>query len=385
MRTARTDATLTLLASAYRVAVPNGSGLLAGIRVLDLSIWRPGPYATQLLVELGADVVKVEPPGGDPMRVFPTLFAVLNAGKRSAAVDLKDTTGRRAVLELASEADVMVEGFRPGVVRALGVDDEQVRRVNPSVVYCSISGYGQRGPLAEHSGHDVNYQAWAATLEPRTTDEAPVVPRPPIADLAGGAYAALAVCAALVRRSSTGEGESIDVSMADVLASWTGAVPPLTLPDGQEVGGQVAGYGTFRTADGGWMALGVISEDHFWAGLTRALGLDDAAALSFAERLALGARLTARIADAIALRKRDDLVHELVAAGVPASPVLSQDEMLHADHFRARGTVTYGPGGDPVMHHPLLYREHPASAPRDVPPLVEGAEHLPAWNPIATA
>ncbi len=206
---------------AYRVGVGNEGdphGLLAGVRVLDLSIWRPGPYATQLLVELAADVVKIEPPGGDPMRVFPTLFAVLNAGKRGAAVDLKDAAGKTAVLEAAAGADVVVEGFRPGVVRSLGVDDERVRRVNPNVVYCSISGYGQHGPLAGHPGHDINYQSWAATLEPRGPDDEPVVPRPPIADLAGGAYAAFAVCAALVRRSRTGEGESIDVSMTDVLA-----------------------------------------------------------------------------------------------------------------------------------------------------------------------
>jgi crotonobetainyl-CoA:carnitine CoA-transferase CaiB-like acyl-CoA transferase len=355
--------------------------LLAGVRVLDLSIWRPGPYATQLLVELGANVVKVEPPGGDPMRVFPTLFAVLNAGKRSAALDLKDTAGKAAVLELATEADVVVEGFRPGVVRSLGVDDESVRRVNSSVVYCSISGYGQRGPLSDHSGHDVNYQAWAGALEPRTEDDAPVVARLPIADLAGGAYAALAVCAALVRRARTDEGESIDVSMTDVLATWTGAVPPLTLPDGQEVGGKVPGYGTFRTADGGWVALGVISEDHFWAALTRALGLDDAASLSFAARLALGEQLTDRIASAIAERKRDEVVREMAAAGVPASPVLSQTEMLRADHYRDRGTVVDGPDGEPVMRHPLRYRDHPARAPREAPPLVEGSDRLPRWEP----
>jgi crotonobetainyl-CoA:carnitine CoA-transferase CaiB-like acyl-CoA transferase len=355
-------------------------GLLAGVRVLDLSIWRPGPYATQLLVEMGADVVKIEPPGGDPMRVFPTLFAVLNAGKRSAAVDLKDAGGKRAVLEAAEGADVVIEGFRPGVVRGLGVDDESVRHVNPAVVYCSISGYGQHGPLAEHPGHDINYQSWAATLEPRSPDDEPVVPRPPIADLAGGAYAAFAVCAALVRRARTGEGESIDVSMTDVLASWTGAVPPLTLPDGQSVGGQVAGYGTFRTADGGWIALGVISEDHFWTGLTHTLGLDDAAALTFPERLALGRSLTERIAKAIAERKRDDVVRELASAGVPASPVLSQREMVCADVFRARGAIADGPGGEPVMQHPLQYRDHPARVPREVPPLVEGPERVPAWE-----
>jgi crotonobetainyl-CoA:carnitine CoA-transferase CaiB-like acyl-CoA transferase len=255
-----------------------------------------------------------------------------------------------------------------------------VRRVNPNVVYCSISGYGQHGPLAGHPGHDINYQSWAATLEPRDADGEPVVPRPPIADLAGGAYAAFAVCAALVRRSRTGEGESIDVSMTDVLASWTGAVPPLKLPDGQAVGGQVAGYGTFRTADGGWIALGVISEDHFWTGLTRTLGLDDAAALTFPERLALGSSLTERIAKAIAERDRDDVVRELASAGVPASPVLSQREMVRAEVFRSRGTVTDGAGDEPVMQHPLQYRDHPARVPREVPPLVEGPGRVPSWE-----
>jgi crotonobetainyl-CoA:carnitine CoA-transferase CaiB-like acyl-CoA transferase len=354
-------------------------GLLAGVRVLDLSIWRPGPYATQLLVEMGADVLKVEPPGGDPMRVFPTLFAALNAGKRSAAVDLKSDEGRKAVLARAEDADAVVEGFRPGVVRALGVDDDAIRRVNPSIIYCSVSGYGQTGPLATVPGHDVNYQAWAAVLEPRA-GEGPVVARPPIADLAGGVYAAMAVCAALVRRSRTGEGESIDVSMTDILASWTGAVPPLKLPDGQSVGGQVPGYGTFATADGGWIALGVISEDHFWSGLMRTLGLDDAASLSFAERLALGHGFAIRIEEAVARRDRDELVRELSAAGVPVAPVLSQAEMLAARPFRARGTVVEGPDGGAVMQHPLRYRDQPARVPFDVPPLVEGPDRLPAWG-----
>jgi crotonobetainyl-CoA:carnitine CoA-transferase CaiB-like acyl-CoA transferase len=124
----------------------------------------------------------------------------------------------------------------------------------------------------------------------------------------------------------------------------------------------------------------VISEGHFWTGLTHVLGLDDAASLSFAERLALGKPLTERIAEAIAQRKRDDLVRELAAAGVPASPVLSQDEMLRAEHFRDRGTVVDGADGGPVMRHPLRFRDHPARAPRAVPPLVEGSGHLPSWS-----
>jgi crotonobetainyl-CoA:carnitine CoA-transferase CaiB-like acyl-CoA transferase len=356
------------------------SGLLAGVRVLDLSIWRPGPYCTQLLVEMGADVVKIEPPGGDPMRVFPELFGVLNAGKRCVAVDLKEATGRAAVLDLARDGDVVVEGFRPGVAARLGVDAGGIRSVNGSVVYCSLSGYGQEGPLAPVPGHDINYQAWAGLLEPRADGEEPVVARPPVADLAGGVYAAMAICAALVRRSNTGEGETIDVSMTDVLASWTGAAAPVALPDGQQLGGRVPGYGIFRTADGGWLALGVISEDHFWATLTSTLGLDDAGSLTFPERLADAVALNDRLAAAIATRIRDELVAELAAAGLPASPVLSQAEMLAAEVLRRRGTVVQRPGHDPEVPHPLRYEHHPARAPRDVPPLTDDLRALPAWN-----
>lgn len=355
------------------------TGLLDGVRVLDLSVWRPGPYATRLLVELGADVVKVEPPGGDPMRVFPTLFAVLNAGKRSGTVDLKVASGRDAVQQLAHTADVVVEGFRPGVAGRLGVDEASIRAINASVVYCSISGYGQDGPLATLPGHDVNYQAWAGILEPRIEDEVPVVARPPIADLAGGVYAALGICAALVRRETTGEGEVIDVSMADVLATWTGAVPPLTLTDDREVGGAVPGYGTFRTADGGWVALGVVSEDHLWANLARALDLHDVAALSFEERLAQTAPLTDQVAAAVATRGRDELVSELAGEAVPVAPVLSQAEVLEAAQFRDRGTVVEGADGEPSMGHPLRYRDHPARTPREVPPLTDGPCDVPSW------
>ena len=357
-----------------------GGPLLDGIRVLDLSIWRPGPYATQLLVELGAEVVKVEPPGGDPMRVFPTLFAVLNAGKRAVAVDLKDASARDAVLERAASADVVVEGFRPGVVDRLGLGDGAVRARNPSVVYCSVSGYGQDGPLRLLPGHDLNYQSWAGVVAPRPgRDDAPVVGRPPVADLAGGSYAALAISAALLRRERRGEGERIDVSMTDILATWTGALPPLTMSNGQSLG-DLPGYGTFATADGGWIALGVLSEDGAWADLVRALGLDDAASLGFAERVALGKQLNERIVKAIGSSSRDDVVTALVEAGVPVAPVLSQQEMLGAELFRQRGTVGDGPDGEPVMRHPVRYDRHPALAPRDVPPLASGVGNLPTWR-----
>src|SRR5205807_955554 len=179
-------------------------------------------------------------------------------------------------------------------------------------------------------------------------DDAPVVGRPPIADLAGGSYAALAISAALLRRERRGEGERIDVSMTDILATWTGALPPLTLADGQSLG-DLPGYGTFATADGGWIALGVLSEDGAWASLVRALGLADVASLGFSERVALGRRLNERIVQAIGRSPRDEVVAALIDAGVPVSAVLSQQEMLHAEHFRRRGTVAEGEDGAPVM------------------------------------
>ena len=154
------------------------TAFLSGLRVLDLSIWRPGPYATSLLVPLGADVLKVEPPGGDPMRHYPGLFAAINEGKRSVELDLKDADGRARALELAAQADVLVEGFRPGVLARLGLDEAAVRARNPGIVYCSISGYGQHDPRAALPGHDVNYQAWSGALTPEggTATNGPTAP-----------------------------------------------------------------------------------------------------------------------------------------------------------------------------------------------------------------
>ena len=298
---------------------------LAGTRVLDLSIWRPGPYATQLLAERGAEVTKVEPPGGDPMRAYPGLFERLNAKKRSIELDLKDDKGRARALELAVDVDAVVEGFRPGVVTRLGVDYEAVRAVNPAVVYCSLSGFGQTGPLRDVPGHDLNYLAWAGALAPN--GEEPRWPALPVADLAGGMAAALKICTALLRRSRTGAGAYLDIAMADVAATWTGDV--------HLAGRGAAGYGVFATRDG-HITLGVLTEDPFWRALCDALGLDHLRDLTFAERLDRLDEMQTALRDAIALRERDELTSTLLAAGVPVAPVLDRPEMLRLDHFRDR-------------------------------------------------
>jgi crotonobetainyl-CoA:carnitine CoA-transferase CaiB-like acyl-CoA transferase len=361
-----------------------GGGLLAGVRVLDLSIWRPGPYATQLLAELGAEVLKVEPPGGDPMRLYGGLFAALHGDKRSVALDLKEPSDRDRALALARDADVVVEGYRPGVATRLGVGYEQVRAVNPEVVYCSISGLGQDGPLADAPGHDLDYLAWSGALAPE--GGAPVAPALPVADLAGGLAAAYAIGAALFRRARTGEGERVDVAMAGVLATWTGGVAPEV--SGSEESGTdaqprgVPGYGTFATADGGYVALGVLNEDHFWRPLCEALGLDDVAALDFGGRARRLDELQARLAGAIASHRRDDLVGALLAVGVPVAPVLDRTGMLALDHFTAIDAVTVDPrSGQRVAGYPVRLARHPANRRAPAPGLDDHAGAT--WTPRA--
>jgi crotonobetainyl-CoA:carnitine CoA-transferase CaiB-like acyl-CoA transferase len=307
---------------------------LSGLRVLDLSIWRPGPYATSLLVPLGADVLKVEPPGGDPMRHYAGLFAAVNEGKRSVELDLKDAAGRARALELAADADVLVEGFRPGVLSRLGLDEEAVRALNPGIVYCSISGYGQHDPRAMLPGHDVNYQAWSGALTPEG-GTATRIPQLPTADLAAGMTAAFGICAAVLGRVTSGAGASLDVSMTDVLATWTG--PAGAGPSDSSRSGPASaptpGYGLFSTADGGQVALGVLNEQHFWVNLCRELGLESFSALGFDERLQRGTELQAAVAGAIATEARDDVVSRLVTAGVPVAPVLDRQGMLASAPF----------------------------------------------------
>jgi crotonobetainyl-CoA:carnitine CoA-transferase CaiB-like acyl-CoA transferase len=331
--------------------------LLEGVRVLDLGIWRPAPYAAQLLADLGADVVKIEPPGGDPMRAFPELFERLTRHKRCIELDLHDDGDRRRAVDLASDVDIAVEGFRPGVADRLGVGYDALRAANPSIVYCSISGYGQKGPRATMPGHDVNYQGYAGVLAPRASD-VPTQPLVPYADLAAGLAAAMAMCAAYIRRLRTGEGEYVDVSMTDVLAHWNGGRDGTVIAGGDVAGRDVAGgdvdavitgvpgYGVYATADGRWVSLGITSEDRFWSSLCEALGLQEQAATPFPERMRRHAQLDAAVTAALSRLSRDEAVERLDRAGVPVAPVLTRQEMV-------------GALGASALVHPARYRHHP--------------------------
>ena len=344
--------------------------LLDGLRILDLGIWRPVPYATQLLAEMGADVLKVEPPGGDPMRVFPELFDVLNAGKRSIVVDMKEASGRDEVLCLAAEADAVLEGFRPGVTDRLGVGYDDVRAVNPAIVYCSISGYGATGPLADVPGHDVNYQAYAGVLRPRGGP--PVAGTLPVGDLGAGVTAAMTTLAACLRARASGEGERIDVAIADVLATWTGAVGQLTPVGSPLPMNGLPGYGTYATSDDAYLSVGVLVEPHFWSGMCRALGLEDLDGLELGERIRRKDELDEAVAGSLSKMTLAEAKARLEDHDVPVAPALDRAGMLELEHFRRRGTVVADSrraGAPPAMGHPARYAVHPARQLAPVPGL----------------
>ncbi len=257
---------------------------LEGIRVLELAPLLPGPFCGLCLVELGAEVIKVEPPYGDAMRFTPPApqaFDAVNRGKRSVSVDLKNEEDRALFLKLCATSDVILEGWRPGVAKRLGVDAETLRAEHPQLIYCSITGYGQSGTRRDHAGHDLNYNAVTGILGVTGNQRSgPVVPGTPIADLVGGGFQAVtAILAALIQRGKTGEGCVLDVAMSE------GVLAMLVLAQARMAGGAgepglgddlltglLPNYRIYETADG-HLAVGAL-EPVFWQRFLRAVELD---------------------------------------------------------------------------------------------------------------
>lgn len=257
------------------------SSLLEGVRILDLSRLLPGPMCTAHLAAMGADVIKVEDPRtGDYARSMGSFYEAVNRGKRSVAVDLKTEQGREAFMALAATADVVLEGFRPGVVESLGIDYACVKPVRPGIVYCSLSGYGQTGPYRLKSGHDINYLALAGVLnEIGGAADRPGLCNLQIADLLGGSMsAAMGILAALFNARMTGEGRYVDVSMTDCALAHN--VMPMmayndhggTAPRGEDfLTGALPWYNVYTTLDGRHVALGAL-EAKFWQAFCDEIG-----------------------------------------------------------------------------------------------------------------
>lgn len=323
---------------------------LQDVRIIDLSRLLPGPFCTQLLADLGADVVKIEDTDrGDYLRWMPplagrysALFHAVNRNKRSVVLNLKVSSGRAAFLRLVERADVVVEGFRPGVIDRLGIGYATLRERNPRVILCSITGYGQDGPYRGRAGHDVNYAALAGVLSMTGCEpDTPVVPGVQMGDLGGGALpAAVAILAALHEREHTGQGRHCDVSMLDGLVSWMAPVAAAYQATGEVPGpgtyllnGRHPCYRIYRCADG-HLSLGAL-EPKFWRNFVGLIGLPDLAeaGLSSGDE---AAAVAAQVQDVLLTRTRAEWARHFADAEVCCEPVLSIDEVFAHPQLVAR-------------------------------------------------
>jgi alpha-methylacyl-CoA racemase len=328
---------------------------LKGIRVVDMSRLLPGAFATLMLAELGADVIKIEDPrGGDPMRRLPPILNgrgiydhLLNRGKRSVSIDLKNSTHARQLQALVDTADVVVESFRPGTARRLGVSAEQLRARKPRLIHCAITGYGQTGPYAERPGHDLNYVSISGMLaadRPSIVD-AGELPRMFIADVGGGAMTAvIAILAALFGRERHGDGDSIDVSMHDACLYWM-MLPAARdlIESGEQAAGELptfgkhASYNVYETRDGRAIALGAL-EEKFWVAFCEAIERPDLIARHATDETDQAA-LIQEVRVLFGERTRDEWMTLLTGHDVCATPVNTPKEALADPHVLARGTV----------------------------------------------
>ena len=348
---------------------------LTGLKVLDLTQYLPGPMAGLILADMGAEVIKIEPPAGDEMRRLgprdaqgnPVFFAAINAGKSTRRMDLKDASIREQFVSLVRDADVLIEGFRPGVMRRLGIGWETLREINPKLVYCSMSGYGQEGPLASIAGHDGNYLAMAGVLA-RNGDTAPVFFDPPVADTSGALFAVIAILGALQARRAGGGGCHIDLALADIamplqLFQVADFGANGTVPGRREtyLNGGTAYYQIYRTADGRHVMLGAV-EPKFWATFCGAAGR-----MEWIARHDEGVPqhdLIRELGSFFATLTFDQCLKRFAGPDCMLSPVLELDEALQTDHVRARGLVRRTANGDLQALFPAqVDGESPAGRP----------------------
>lgn len=362
---------------------------LQGLRVLDLSMFLPGPHLTMMMADQGAEVIKVEPPSGEPVRSvgyrtpdgWTTWFRNTHRGKKSVVLDLKRPEGRSALLRLAGTADVFVEAFRPGVVDRLGVGPSAARGVNPRLVYCSIAAFGQTGPEVARPAHDLAIQALSGTVALNLgPDGAPVNPAVPAADLAGSLMALSAILMALLRRETTGRGDFIDMSMQDALMSWLpNVVGPVfaedraPVPANERSFGGYAFFRPYRTADGRHVVLGGV-EHKFVRTLLNDLGRPDLIAAAEGPPGPGQAPVKAFLAETFASRSRDEWEAWFEGRDVCFAPVLDLHEAFHRPQVAARGMLHRDGEGNLHIGMPIRFAEEPGRLDPTLPLLGEHTE-----------
>jgi len=324
---------------------------LEGIRVLDLSRLLPGPYCSLILADLGAEVLKIEEPGfGDYIRWIPPLihgksyrFLVLNRNKKSVTLDLKAPEGRDVFLKLVRKSDVVIDSFRPGVTKKLRISYDELKVVNPRLIYCAISGYGQDGPYSCLSGHDINYIGYAGALGiTGEKDGAPIVPGVQVADVGGGGMlAAMSILAALIARTRTGKGQFCDVSMLDGVVSWLTIHAAQFFGEGKSpergnmlLSGALAAYNVYETKDGKYLTLGIL-EEWFWKNLCNVLKRDDLSKTNFMSP-SEQPKLFSSLKGIFRTRTLSEWITFLNAADVPCGPVNSIEDVFNDEQVLHR-------------------------------------------------
>ena len=346
---------------------------LDGLKVVDVSFYLPGPFASLLLADMGAEVLKVEPPSGDAMMQMgprdaaghAVFYEAVNAGKSVRRMDLKQQDQRAEFLCLVERFDVLIEGFRPGVMRRLGLDYPVLREINPGLVFCSLSGYGAEGPLAQAAGHDSNYLANAGVLY-RNGQTGPMFFDPPLADVSGSLFTVIAILGALRAREADGQGCEIDLGLADTamplqifpIAAYGGTG---TAPDrgGYYLNGGAAYYQVYRTRDDRHIAVGAI-ETKFWAGFCSAAGRPEWIARR-TEAMPQHA-LTAEVAGLIATMTLDECMARFGPADCCVSPVLELGEAIGSPHHKGRDLVRRAADGVLQALFPARINGAPPSA-----------------------
>lgn len=330
------------------VAGMANSGPLAGVRVVELAGIGPGPFAAMLLADLGADVVRVDRPGGAGLAIDPA-YDITNRNKRSVIIDLKAEDGAARVLDLVAEADVLIEGYRPGVAERLGVGPDTCHARNPRLVYGRMTGWGQEGPLAQRAGHDIAYIALTGTLGMiGKPDEPPTVPANLVGDFAGGSlYLVVGILAALHHARDTGAGQVVDAAIVDGASHLAAMIHGMVAAGGWQdrrgsnlLDGGCPFYGTYETSDGQYMAVGAL-EQQFYDEFIALLGIGDTAPAR--KDLARWGELRDAVAARFKTRTREEWTTVFEGSDACVAPVLSLREAPGHPHLAARGTFTeYG-------------------------------------------
>lgn len=358
---------------------------LDGIRVLDLSLFLPGPYLTTVMADHGAEVIKVEPPAGEPVRQIglrangeSVWFRNTHRGKKSVVLNLKDPADLAALHDLAKTCDVMLESFRPGVADRLGIGAAAMTALNPRLVYCSISAFGQDGPLRDRPAHDLAVEALAGTVSISLgQDGRPTHPNVPVADVTASLLGLSGILMALYRREKTGRGDVLDMAMFDATLSWlpnaTGAVlaedrPPRVKEERQWGGG--AFYNIYETSDGRWVVLGG-SEHKFVENLLHALGRDDLIPAASGPPGPAHKPTEEFLRATFATKTRDEWEAWFQGRDVCFAPVLDLREAFRQPHTAARRMLVRDEDGNLHIGLPIKYRDEPGRLDPRLPRLGE--------------